>query len=165
MLLEIATVLASVIVGGILWREITLSRRWDPRFFRRGVLLYRRQRAADHGLVGRAFPANGIYFRYSELGPEEFAFVAPVSTFPLMRGLVELNVDCSLVVVSGRLNFGAPAFLALLVLLFKGAPIALGIAATALVADVIGERIRFNTLLQRLTTGSGNASPKGAQSY
>jgi hypothetical protein len=115
-------------LGVLAYREITASRRWDPVFWRTGVVVLRRAVPVDARPAELPEPKIapswfGWPLRVHRMSPLEVAFTAQTSNAPLMKGLLYFDDIAGAVVVTGRVLWGTlPLFVSMGGLFFSFEP-------------------------------------------
>jgi hypothetical protein len=145
----IRIVVPLILLGVVAGVQEIRGRRWDPSFFRSGVIAYRKARptpltpgelrmpTAPTALLGTPIPAM-------RLSTHEIAFFAPVLNGSLMRGLLRYNSRSASLEVVGHLQWGLWALMGSMA--FIGAPFPIGLGALVLWA-YLGESRRFFRVL------------------
>jgi hypothetical protein len=133
---------ALVALGAVAAVQEIRMRRWDPAFFRKGVLGMKETSPIPAAPTDLVTPPG---LRARKLGPHEIAFVAPVLNGSLMRGLLRYRPELAALEVVGHLQWGMWCLL-LVPALFGLWPLGLGVAVL-LVYAYFGERRRFRATL------------------
>jgi hypothetical protein len=140
---ELAIIVGLVALGAVTAAQEIRIRRWDPDFFRRGVLALRTRSPLAVAPAELSFPPG---VRAHRFGPHEIAFVAPVLNGSLMRGLLRYKPEASSLEVVGYLQWGICG-LFVVPALFMSWPLGLGVLLWFFCA-YLGERRRFLAALQ-----------------
>jgi hypothetical protein len=144
------TVLAGL--GILAVTEALAMHRWEARMFRGGVRVYYRRASVDRDVKELALPSTRAgFFRPSvkarRLTPHEVAFVAPVLTACMMRGLLRFNSGTRSLESVGYLHWRSWAVFGWGFLLLFGAKGVIPIVVLA-AYGYLGERARFTEVLE-----------------
>lgn len=156
---DITGLLFVFVMGAILARDYLMLRRWNLQFFRSGLVVLRAATPVPTWPAGAALAevrmpsyVEGLYSRWRKLTDAEIGVLRPISTLPLLRGLIAYDPERRLIELSVRMNVGSPLFVLCVCWLLRGHWVVWLIGLGGLALDYWLERRRLRHVYCDLVT-------------